>query len=313
MAMAWPVSRSPWPGVAPPLDWWPPRWPSPSSARSPPPPTCRGAGPPPSCRARRCSLSWPRSPSPAAWPPLPPRAYSWHWSRRKLARLTRAQTRSAPARLPAPARLRPWPPARASAWPAASLTAPAARPNLLVPPVPEPLHDLAPALPLSLPGLGHAILRVPVMALVATALGLLTWLLLRLTPLGLRLRALAEQPEAAERAGVATGALRAGALIAAAALAGFGGAALPLDSAVPGLALAGIVQGRGFAALAIALLAGRSLLAAGLLCLPLGLAWPLPAGHSSAILWVALLLALTLRTRRAQRPRALNWRDGSSA
>ena len=176
-----------------------------------------------------------------------------------------------------------------------------------------PRHLPALALPLSLPGLGHAILRVPVMALVATALSLLTWLLLRLTPLGLRLRALAEQPEAAERAGVATGALRAGALIAAAALAGFGGAALPLDSAVPGLALAGIVQGRGFAALAIALLAGRSLLAAGLLCLPLGLAWPLPAGHSSAILWVALLLALTLRTRRAQRPRALNWRAGSSA
>jgi len=178
-----------------------------------------------------------------------------------------------------------------------------------------PRHLPAVALALSVPGLGHGILRVPVMALVAGALGLLTWLLLRLTPVGLRLRALAEEPEAAERAGVATGSLRAGALLAAGMLAGLGGAALPLDGAASGttLALAGIVQGRGFVALAVAVLAGRSLLAAALLCLTLGIAWPLPAGHRGAILWIALLLALALRIRRAQLPRALSWRAGSSA
>jgi len=169
------------------------------------------------------------------------------------------------------------------------------------------------ALALSLPGLGHGTLRVPAMALVAGALGLLTWVLLRLSPIGLRLRALAEEPEAAERAGVAAGPLRAGALLAAGALAGLGGAALPLEGAARSIALAGTVQGRGLVALAIALLAGRSLVGAALLCLPLGAAWPLAAGHRGAVLWIALLLALTLRARRAQLPRALGWRVDPSA
>ncbi|HEX9343297.1 MAG TPA: hypothetical protein VF995_06755 [Actinomycetota bacterium] len=178
-----------------------------------------------------------------------------------------------------------------------------------------PRHLPAAALALSVPGLGHGTLRIPAMALVAGALDLLTWLVLRFTPVGLRLRALAEEPEAAERAGVATGPLRAGALLAAGALAGLGGAALPLDGAAAGsgVALAGIAQGRGFVALAIALIAGRSLLAAALLCLPLGAAWPLPAGRGGAILWIALLLALALRIRRARMPRALNWRADPSA
>lgn len=83
---------------------------------------------------------------------------------------------------------------------------------------------------------------------------LLVWFTLYFTPLGLRLRACGESPQAARSAGVSVGKIRYGAVALSGALAGLGGVAL----ALPGLGTftQNMTAGRGYIALA-AVIFGR--------------------------------------------------------
>jgi general nucleoside transport system permease protein len=169
---------------------------------------------------------------------------------------------------------------------------------------------------IAVPRLGQLSPLVPV----ALALGLAIWLCLRFGLLGLRLRAAGEAPQAAERAGLALARLHFAVLLAAGALAGLAGAGLTIEFA--GRYQQGITQGRGFLALALCPLVGRSVLGGGLAALLLGAlqALPrfLPAGTLTSLLaaapWLVVLLALALLARRLRSPRAAaeTWRAGAS-
>ncbi|MCC6847176.1 MAG: ABC transporter permease [Deltaproteobacteria bacterium] len=92
-------------------------------------------------------------------------------------------------------------------------------------------------------------LRQPAPVWVALALVPLVWLVLARTRLGLELRAVGEAPEAAASLGIRVAAVRVGALLAAALLAGIGGGYLSL--AYSNTFVEGMSAGRGFIALAI--------------------------------------------------------------
>jgi simple sugar transport system permease protein len=164
---------------------------------------------------------------------------------------------------------------------------------------------------LALPRLGQLSPLPPI----ALGLGLAVWLWLRFGRAGPRLQVVAEAPDAAERAGLSPARLRWAVLLAAGALAGLAGAGLPIELA--GHYQPGITQGRGFLALAVCLLVGRSVAGAALVALLLGalqaLPTLLPAGPGATLLgalpWLVSLLALTAapssrswRTRRSGAP-----------
>lgn len=92
-------------------------------------------------------------------------------------------------------------------------------------------------------------LRQPVPVYVAVALVPLVWVVLARTRLGLALRAVGEAPEAAASLGIRVDAMRVGALLVAALLAGIGGGYLSL--AYSNTFVEGMSAGRGFIALAI--------------------------------------------------------------
>ena len=89
---------------------------------------------------------------------------------------------------------------------------------------------------------------------VAFALVPLTWYVLNRTPFGLRLRAVGENPEAADAAGVSVRAMRYTAVLLSGALAGIGGAYLSIGQS--SLFTRNMTSGRGFIALA-ALIFGK--------------------------------------------------------
>ena len=92
-------------------------------------------------------------------------------------------------------------------------------------------------------------LRQPLPVYVALALVPLVWVVLARTRLGLALRAVGEAPEAAASLGVPVAAMRVGAIVVAALLAGIGGGYLSL--AYSNTFVEGMSAGRGFIALAI--------------------------------------------------------------
>ncbi len=92
-------------------------------------------------------------------------------------------------------------------------------------------------------------LRQPAPVYVALALVPLVWVVLARTRLGLALRAVGEAPEAAASLGISVAAMRIGALVVAALLAGLGGGYLSL--AYSNTFVEGMSAGRGFIALAI--------------------------------------------------------------
>jgi general nucleoside transport system permease protein len=98
----------------------------------------------------------------------------------------------------------------------------------------------------------HLIPYTPVV--VAFALVPLTWYVLNRTPFGLRLRAVGENPEAADAAGVSVRAMRYTAVLLSGALAGIGGAYLSIGQS--SLFTRNMTSGRGFIALA-ALIFGK--------------------------------------------------------
>lgn len=159
----------------------------------------------------------------------------------------------------------------------------------------------------------------PVMALAATLVFVVWWTLAR-TPLGLRLRACGENPEAARAAGVNVVRLRYGALVAAGALAGLGGVALALAGL--GRFTENMTAGRGYIALA-AVIFGRwnplgaagaalffSLGVAGEIALQtLGLSRVIPPDFLTLLPYVLTLVALAGLAGRTSAPAALGRTD----
>ncbi len=158
------------------------------------------------------------------------------------------------------------------------------------------------------------------LAPIALGLGLVIWLALRFGRAGLRLRAAAEAPQVAQRAGLALARLRYGVLLGAGALAGLAGAGLAIELA--GHYQPGITQGRGFLALALCVLVSRSPLGGALAAMLLGALQALPAflpdGPVTGLLgvapWLVVLLALAVLGHRLRSPRtaAEAWRAGVS-
>jgi simple sugar transport system permease protein len=99
---------------------------------------------------------------------------------------------------------------------------------------------------------GHLIPYTPVV--VAFALVPITWYVLNRTPFGLRLRAVGENPEAADAAGVSVPLMRYTGVLLSGALAGIGGAYLSIGQS--SLFTRNMTSGRGFIALA-ALIFGK--------------------------------------------------------
>jgi simple sugar transport system permease protein len=150
----------------------------------------------------------------------------------------------------------------------------------------------------------------------ALLIGLAVLLALRFGTAGPRLETVASAPLLAESAGLDTYRLRYGALALCGALAGLAGAGLSIEFA--GHYQPGSTQGRGFLALALCLLVGRSVLAAlaatcflaALQAIPAFLA----AGRGTSLLaaapWLVVLLALAVLGHRAYRWRTVpdQWR-----
>ena len=98
----------------------------------------------------------------------------------------------------------------------------------------------------------HLIPRTPIIA--AFTMVFITWYVLYHTPFGLRLRAVGEQPEAADAAGVSVKRIRYSGVLLAGILAGIGGAYLSIGQS--SLFTRNMTSGRGFIALA-ALIFGK--------------------------------------------------------
>jgi ABC-type uncharacterized transport system permease subunit len=100
-----------------------------------------------------------------------------------------------------------------------------------------------------IPVVGEALFAQPAIMYIAVAMVPAIWWVLQRTHVGLALRAVGDEPEAARAAGVSVGAMQIGAVVFGSALGGLAGGALVLAQA--GTFAEGMSAGRGFLAIAI--------------------------------------------------------------
>lgn len=108
----------------------------------------------------------------------------------------------------------------------------------------------------AIPVIGRGLANAGALFFLAVLVVAATWWFLRYTRLGLRLRAVGDDEQVAATRGIPTRRYRLGAAIAAGALAGLGGAAVPLASI--GIFSPGMTGGTGFIALAVVIIARRT-------------------------------------------------------
>jgi ABC-type uncharacterized transport system permease subunit len=174
----------------------------------------------------------------------------------------------------------------------------------------------------SLPVIGRALFAQPVSTYAAGLLVPIVWWVLYRTHVGLALRAVGEQPEAATAAGIRTRRVRAGALLFGGAMGGLAGATLVL--AQVGTFAEGMSSGRGFIAIAIVVLGRWRPIGTAVAALLFGAAsalqflfqamgWALPYQLFLALPYVLTLAALAGAGGRAAAPAALGRRERSTA
>ena len=166
-----------------------------------------------------------------------------------------------------------------------------------------------------IPWLGEILGRQNAMFYFAIAMSFIVFVLLRKTWLGLYIRAVGEQPSAAESSGLDVWKLRYTAVIFGAVLTAFAGSALVLSSS--GGFVPGLTSGRGFIALAVVVVARWNPLVVALVALLFGMAQGLQflAGRIGALadipdqVWLSLpyvaAIAVLLQSRGIMYPKAV--------
>ena len=166
-----------------------------------------------------------------------------------------------------------------------------------------------------IPWLGEILGRQNAMFYFAIAMSFIVFVLLRKTWLGLYIRAVGEQPSAAESSGLDVWKLRYTAVIFGAVLTAFAGSALVLSSS--GGFVPGLTSGRGFIALAVVVVARWNPLVVALVALLFGMTQGLQflAGRIGALadipdqVWLSLpyvaAIAVLLQSRGIMYPKAV--------
>ena len=190
-----------------------------------------------------------------------------------------------------------------------------ALPKVSSPPRIEPFQPLDIPILSDLPFVGPVIFQQTAMTLLALFMVVLVWWVLTRTPLGLAIRAVGDNPDAADAQGLSVYGLRIGAVVAGSALMALGGAFLTM-SAFDAFFF-GMVNGRGWVCIALVIFAswrpGKALLGALLFgafdAFQVRLQTQVGAFIPSQVFlmapYVLSIFALVIVARRAEYPRAL--------
>jgi general nucleoside transport system permease protein len=165
-----------------------------------------------------------------------------------------------------------------------------------------------------LPVLGHVLFDQSVLVYVAYAALVVSWVIFSRTEWGTRLRAVGENPRAADSVGLSVARLRYLAAVANGALGGIGGAFLTL--AMLGFFMENVTSGRGYIALVVVILGKRHPVGVFLAALMLGAAdalqfrvqamgVPIPSQVFLMFPYVATVVVLLLTAGRSHPPAAL--------
>jgi general nucleoside transport system permease protein len=178
----------------------------------------------------------------------------------------------------------------------------------------QPLRSLAVPLLHEIPLIGPALFDQNAFWYLAIAIGLVVWVVLGRTRLGLAIDACGNDPEIATSKGINVPRTRTCAVLVAGAMGGLGGAALTVGAL--GSFTTGVVNGRGFVAIAVVILAGwrlgRVFVAAAVIgiCDALRLrasdVVDIPVQLLAALPWIVVLTMLVVAARmHSTMPRAL--------
>ncbi len=190
-----------------------------------------------------------------------------------------------------------------------------ALPKVSTPPRIEPFQPLDIPVLSDLPFIGPVLFQQTAMTLLALAMVALVWWVLNRTPLGLAIRAVGDNPDAADAQGLSVHGLRIGAVMAGSSLMALGGAFLTM-SAFDAFFF-GMVNGRGWICIALVIFAswrpGKALLGALLFgafdAFQVRLQTQVGAFVPSQVFlmapYVLSIFALVIAARRAEYPRAL--------
>lgn len=181
------------------------------------------------------------------------------------------------------------------------------------PPTLSPFPALRIPLLSEIPFLGPTLFNHNVMVYLSMALVPVSWIILYRTNFGLAVRAVGEKPKAADTRGISIAFIRYASVIIGGALAGIGGAFLPLGYL--GIFWTHMTAGRGFIAVAVVIFSrwdpARALLGAlifgGAMALQLALQTlnvPIPSEWLQMLPFVITILALISISRRAEFPGA---------